>query len=231
MTAAPQQALQAVVSTQGAEHVQEWLAAHSTVVISEEINRLSAADMAVAYRLLPKDRALRVFELMDPPTQAELLQALLDEETTGLLDFLAPDDQAELLDEIPAKVAARLMEGLPEQQRAFVSDLLGYGWPSYGSDANHSRTQRHQGRCAGKDSAQCRDTADFRGIPAVYCHGLGHRRDPRGRRGPPSARNSFALRGGGRTHWHIDRAGHAPGNAPRAGHRGSGGGSTLDAGG
>ena len=132
MTAAPQQALQAVVSTQGAEHVQEWLAAHSTVVISEEINRLSAADMAVAYRLLPKDRALRVFELMDPPTQAELLQALLDEETTGLLDFLAPDDQAELLDEIPAKVAARLMEGLPEQQRAFVSDLLGYPAESAG---------------------------------------------------------------------------------------------------
>lgn len=109
-----------------------WLAQESSVVIAEEFSRLTPSDMAAAFRLLEKDRALSVFEFVDPPVQADLLEGLREEETGVMFSSLAPDDQAELLDEMPAKVAARLLEGLPHEQRAVVDDLLGFPAESAG---------------------------------------------------------------------------------------------------
>lgn len=132
MSPAAQKPLTSVMDSENVSELRSWLEATPTVTIAEELHRLSPADMAVAFRVLPKDRALRVFEFMDPPVQADLLSGLLEEETAGMLRSLAPDDQAELLEEIPAKVAARLMEGLPVEERSFVSDLLGYPAESAG---------------------------------------------------------------------------------------------------
>ena len=113
MSPAAQKPLKSVVETEKMDEVRDWLDGKPSVIIAEELHRLTPAQMAVAFRVLPKDRALHVFEYMDPPVQAELLSGLVEGETASMLRSLAPDDQAELLDEIPAKVAARLMEGLP----------------------------------------------------------------------------------------------------------------------
>jgi len=132
MSSAAQKPLKSVVETEKMDEVRDWLDGKPSVIIAEELHRLTPAQMAVAFRVLPKDRALHVFEYMDPPVQAELLSGLVEGETASMLRSLAPDDQAELLDEIPAKVAARLMEGLPASERSFVSDLLGYPAESAG---------------------------------------------------------------------------------------------------
>src|SRR5690606_35562072 len=86
----------------------------------------SPAERAVSFRLLDKDRALAVFEALDPLHQQQLLEGLRDERVRELFGSLEADDQARLLDEVPAAVAARLQAGLPPEQRAATAALLGY---------------------------------------------------------------------------------------------------------
>lgn len=103
-----------------------WLTESGTLDITDALARLEPEERAVSFRLLDKDRALAVFEAMDPLHQQQLLEALRDERVRELFRGLEADDQARLLDEVPAAVAARLQAGLTPQQRAVTAALLGY---------------------------------------------------------------------------------------------------------
>lgn len=93
---------------------------------------MTSEQQAIAFRLLPKDRALSVFEYLDPPHQAELLHALRNDHVSELFAGLEADDKARLLDEMPAKVATRLLQGLPRREYQEVASLLGYPQDSAG---------------------------------------------------------------------------------------------------
>jgi magnesium transporter len=103
-----------------------WLEEHGTLDITDALARLDPQDRAVPFRLLDKDRALAVFEALDPVHQQQLLEGLRDERVRELVHALEPDDRARLLDEMPAAVATRLQSGLPPEQRAATAVLLGY---------------------------------------------------------------------------------------------------------
>jgi magnesium transporter len=103
-----------------------WLEEHGTLDITDALARLDPQDRAVPFRLLDKDRALAVFEALDPMHQQQLLEGLRDERVRELVHALEPDDRARLLDEMPAAVATRLQAGLPPEQRAATAALLGY---------------------------------------------------------------------------------------------------------
>jgi len=92
----------------------------------EHLESLSLEDAAIAYRLLHKDRAMEVFELLDAPVQADLLQALKDSSVAEVFEAMNPDDRVALLDELPAHVAARLLKGLGPRERRETNVLLGY---------------------------------------------------------------------------------------------------------
>lgn len=94
--------------------------------------RLGEKQRAVVYRLLSKDRALAVFELLDPPLQGDLLHGLQDADVVELFVELDPDDRVWLLDELPATVAPRLLRGLSPQERQRTSALMGYPIGSIG---------------------------------------------------------------------------------------------------
>ncbi|WP_035987166.1 magnesium transporter [Leptolyngbya sp. KIOST-1] len=81
---------------------------------------------AIAFRLLDKDKAIRVFEYLRPDDQAELIQAMESPEISALLEELDVDDRVRLFEELPAKVTKRLIAGLSPQARAAVNLLLGY---------------------------------------------------------------------------------------------------------
>jgi magnesium transporter len=112
--------------------VDRWLAQADVVEIAEELSRLPANRRAVAFRLLAKDRALEVFELLDPSLQQELLEGLRDTNVRQLFEDLDPDDRARLTEEMPAKVATRLLAGLSPNERRLTSTLLGYPEDSAG---------------------------------------------------------------------------------------------------
>ncbi|WP_100444585.1 magnesium transporter [Glycomyces xiaoerkulensis] len=108
------------------------LADVSIVELSEELPRMDLADQAVRFRLLPKDRALAVFEELDPVHQQELLDALKTETVRDLLDSMEADDRAKLFDEMPAMVATRFQGRLSPAERRSTAQLLGYDSESAG---------------------------------------------------------------------------------------------------
>jgi magnesium transporter len=106
--------------------LKQWLSEHGAIDIAGESTRLDLEERAVVFRLLSKDRALDVFEALDPVHQQELLASLRESNVREILEEMDPDDRARLLDEMPAAVAKRLLEGLSPHERKLTSILLGY---------------------------------------------------------------------------------------------------------
>ena len=98
----------------------------------EVLERLPAKQQAVLYRLLPKEQASAVFEDLPPVLQRDLISSLQDEEVAAAFTELEPDDRVALLDEVPASVAAKLMQGLSPAEREVTADILGYPKKSIG---------------------------------------------------------------------------------------------------
>jgi len=115
-----------LVASRDVKALNEWLVQADALEIAEELSRLPVADRAISFRLLPKDRALEVFELLDPLHQQELLEGLRDATVRELVEDMDPDDRARLIDEMPAKVAKQVLAGLSPRERALTATLLGY---------------------------------------------------------------------------------------------------------
>jgi magnesium transporter len=124
--------LQDLTTARELDAIDRWLDDHGALDVADELARLEPTDRAVVFRLLAKDRALAVFEALDPVHQQELLDALADGSVNELFLGLDADDRARLLDEMPAKVAKRLLAGLPEDARTNTNILLGYPEESVG---------------------------------------------------------------------------------------------------
>lgn len=92
----------------------------------QQLHRLSAKEMAIAYRLLAKEQALVVFARLEPSLQAELISGLQHDTVSETFAVMATDDRVALLDELPAHLAASLLQGLDSAQREEVNVLLGY---------------------------------------------------------------------------------------------------------
>jgi magnesium transporter len=112
--------------------IDRWLAESSVIRIAEELSRLPKEERGVPFRLLAKDRALEIFEELDPAVQQELLDGLRDANVRHLFEQMDPDDRAALVDEMPAKVAKRLLAGLSPYERRMTANLLGYPEDSAG---------------------------------------------------------------------------------------------------
>lgn len=109
-----------------------WLQDTSTLDIVENLIRTDPESRAIAFRLLPKERSLDVFELLDPALQQEILQILREGRVRELLEQMEPDDRARLFDELPVALAKSLLEGLSSKERKLTSILLGYPEDSVG---------------------------------------------------------------------------------------------------
>jgi magnesium transporter len=80
----------------------------------------------MSFRLLPKDMAMQVFDHLDINQQTKILEAFTDNRAKYFFESMPPDDRAELLDEVPAKVARRLLKLLSCSERQTTLVLLGY---------------------------------------------------------------------------------------------------------
>lgn len=96
------------------------------------LERLTAKQRAIVFRLLHKDEALEVFEALDPSVQSDLVRGLRDAEVAEIFEGLDPDDRVWLLDELPATLAPKLLHGLSERERRLTGVVLGYPQDSVG---------------------------------------------------------------------------------------------------
>lgn len=104
--------------------------------ISELLASVGEDDAMIAFRLLPKDVAVDVFDQMNGALQNRLLESFNDRSAGAILEAMPPDDRAELLDEVPAIVARRLLQILSPDQRQVTLQLLGYEEGTAGRDMN-----------------------------------------------------------------------------------------------
>ena len=71
----------------------------SASAIVRIVEGLSIEDKMVVLRILPRDLAADVFELLNLSDQKHLLRAMGQEEAAGVLNNMAPDDRTLLLEE------------------------------------------------------------------------------------------------------------------------------------
>ncbi|CAM5354501.1 MULTISPECIES: magnesium transporter [Streptomyces] len=131
-SAEPAESLRAAVKDQRLDAAQEWLERHPPHVVADELARMDAVDAGVAFRLLGKDRALEVFEELEPVDQQPILEGLRDRSFQELIEAMEPDDRARMLWEAPAKVVRRVLAGLSPNERRMTAALLGYPEGSVG---------------------------------------------------------------------------------------------------
>ncbi|MFL4474866.1 magnesium transporter [Paeniglutamicibacter sp. MACA_103] len=126
----------------------------------EQLERLNTIDRALAYRTLPKDRAMGVFERLDASLQADLVSGLQEEDVAEVFASLSPDDRVALVDELPAAVANRLILGLDAKERALTGTVLGYPQGAVGRCMSPEFVTTRPGNNAGQTLARVRALLD-----------------------------------------------------------------------
>ncbi len=98
--------------------------------IFEEIEE---KDIAVIFRILPKELAAEVFVEMDSDMQQFLIEAFSDRELKEVMDELFMDDTVDIIEEMPANVAKRILKQTNATTRKMINQLLAYPEDSAGS--------------------------------------------------------------------------------------------------
>ncbi len=101
--------------------------------IAEILDEAKDKDILVIFRLLPKELAAEVFVEFDSDKQQFLLNAFSDKELREVLDELFMDDAADIIDEMPATVAKRILKNTDANTRRMINQLLAYPDDSAGS--------------------------------------------------------------------------------------------------
>ena len=120
------QQLESLLETGNYDGAKLLLGPVQEVDAAEAIGSLPRTLQALAFRLLPKDEAIEVYEYLDAAVQQTLLERLRSGEVLELVEQMSPDDRVRLFDELPAKVVRRLLAELSPAERRVTAQLLGY---------------------------------------------------------------------------------------------------------
>jgi magnesium transporter len=100
--------------------------------LAELIGALEGEELAVCFRLLPWRLANDVFAELEVEQQEQVLSMLSSERVAGILQEMPPDDRTELLEELPDKLASRMLYSLRGQELEVAKKLLAYPEDSIG---------------------------------------------------------------------------------------------------
>lgn len=93
----------------------------------------SKEQLPVIYRILPKELASEVFAYLESDMQQLIIEAFSDAELREVLDELFLDDTVDIIDEMPATVAKRILKQTDAATRKKINQLLAYPDYSAGS--------------------------------------------------------------------------------------------------
>lgn len=109
------------------------LAEVNPVDVAEALEGLDEKDILLTYRLLPKESAADLFVAADPEFQEVLVKGFSDVELRAVMDEIYLDDAADLIEEMPANVVARILKNTDAETRKSINALLLYPEDSAGS--------------------------------------------------------------------------------------------------
>lgn len=127
------------------EEILELIEGKQYVKLRERLSEMNPADIAlifedvpakelpVIFRILPKELAAEAFVEMEPDMQQLLIEAFSDTELREIMDELFMDDTVDIIDEMPATVAKRIIAQTDPNTRQMINRLLAYPDDSAGS--------------------------------------------------------------------------------------------------
>ena len=97
------------------------------------LEEASENDLPLVFRILPKEAAAELFSYMESDMQQALIEKLSDTELKGVFSELFIDDTVDILEEMPANVAKRILKQTTPEKRKMINELLAYPDDSAGS--------------------------------------------------------------------------------------------------
>lgn len=99
----------------------------------EYLEAIPKNELLLVFRILPKELAAETFVEMDSDMQMHLISAFSDKELTEMLSELFVDDTVDIIEEMPATVAKRIIRQADAQTRREINQILAYPETSAGS--------------------------------------------------------------------------------------------------
>lgn len=90
-------------------------------------------DIPLIFRVLPKDTASDVFVNLDNDIKEFLIKSFTDSELKEILDLIFVDDTVDIVEEMPANVAKRILLHTDKERRSLINEILKYPKDSAGS--------------------------------------------------------------------------------------------------
>lgn len=113
--------------------LKDLLASVNPVDIAEALEGLDEKEILITYRLLPKEAAADLFVSADPEFQEVLVKGFTDVELRTVMEEIYLDEAADLIEEMPANVVARILKNTDTETRKSINELLLYPEDSAGS--------------------------------------------------------------------------------------------------
>ncbi|NLY08838.1 MAG: magnesium transporter [Tissierellia bacterium] len=113
--------------------VRELLADLNEVDIAELLEEIDDSTTVLLFRLLNKDLAAEVFAYFSIEKQVALIESFTDVELKHIWKELYFDDIVDIIDEVPANVAKKMLGHSNKEERAMINEFLQYPEHSAGS--------------------------------------------------------------------------------------------------
>ncbi|MEJ5186702.1 MAG: magnesium transporter [Candidatus Geothermincolales bacterium] len=101
--------------------------------VAEILNHLESKSSLLAFRLLPKKKAVEVFPFLSEKIRNAFSQMIAEDELRSLVEGLFFDDKIDFLEEMPANVVKKILQNTPESERQLINQFLNYPHDSAGS--------------------------------------------------------------------------------------------------
>ena len=108
------------------------LAQQRSSAIAEVIELLDNDERRIIFDLLEKSVSADVLEKVDEATRSELFELFGENELTGLISELDPDDAADVLAELPEDESEEVLEHITQTQAEQIKGLMSYSEDSAG---------------------------------------------------------------------------------------------------
>ena len=128
-----QEELMNLIESKKFQQLKQILSEINPADIALFLEELEEKDLPVVFRILPKELAAEVFVEMQSDSQEFLISKFNDKELKSMLDELFMDDAVDIIEEMPASVATRILSQADAATRKVINQLLAYPDDSAGS--------------------------------------------------------------------------------------------------
>ena len=115
-----------LIDNKGFQKLKQILSELNPADIAVILDDIEEKDLALVFRILPKELAAEVFAYMESDRQQFLIEKFTDKELKSVMDELFMDDAVDIIDEMPASVAKRILAQADAATRKVINQLLAY---------------------------------------------------------------------------------------------------------